>query len=155
MYLLRENARLSDEQIARRLGLPVDEVRSIVAQLEHDKIIVGYKAIINPELLDEEVVDAMIEVRVTPKRGHGFDHIAKRIYGFPEVQTVYLMSGGSDFLVFIQGKSIKTIAKFIAEKLSSLEDVVGTTTHFVLKKYKQDGVILHEEEVPNRLAVTP
>jgi DNA-binding Lrp family transcriptional regulator len=155
LHLLRENARLSNEQIARRIAAPVERVATAIEDLEETKAIVAYKAIINPELLSDETVEALIEVKVTPKRGHGFDEIARRIGGFPEVQHLYLMSGGSDFLVFVEARSIKDVARFITEKLATQEDVQETTSHFILKHYKKDGTMLHDEGPSCRLAVTP
>lgn len=155
LHILRNNARLTNEQIARRVGVSADEVSQIIEQLEETKALVAYKAVINREALQEPIVDAMIEVRVTPKRGHGFDEIARRIGGFPEVSSLYLMSGGTDFLVFVEGPSIKEIARFITEKLAAQEDVQATTTHFILKEYKRDGTVLADEGPSCRLAVTP
>lgn len=155
LQLLRENARLTNEQIARRVGLPVERVATAIEDLEEQKAIVAYKAIINPELLSDDTVEAIIEAKVTPKRGHGFDEIARRIGGFPEVQNLYLMSGGSDFLVFVEARNIKEIARFVTEKLATQEDVQETTTHFILKHYKKDGTVLHDEGPACRLAVTP
>jgi DNA-binding Lrp family transcriptional regulator len=155
LHILRDNARLTNEQIAHRVGSTPQEVATIIAELEATKAIVGYKAIVNPDVIDETTVEAIIEVNVTPKRGHGFDEIARRIALFPEVQSVYLMSGGSDFLIFMEGPSIKEIAAFVTETLATLEDVQGTTTHFVLKKFKKDGVLLREEVPATRLAVSP
>jgi DNA-binding Lrp family transcriptional regulator len=155
LELLRHNARLTDEQIARRVGAETCDVTAIIEELERSKTIVAYKAIVNPDVLDTQVVEALIEVTVAPKRGHGFDAIARRIGGFPEVRSLYLMSGGSDLLVFMEAPSIKEIASFVADKLATQEDVKSTTTHFVLKEYKKDGVMLAAEEPVQRLAVTP
>ncbi len=155
LHILRNNARLSNEQVARRVGVSAEEVSQMVEQLEENKAIVAYKAVINREALQEPTVEAMIEVRVTPKRGHGFDEIARRIGGFPEVSSLYLMSGGTDLLVFVEGPGIKEIARFITEKLAGQEDVQSTTTHFILKEYKRDGTVLADEGPSCRLAVSP
>ena len=155
LHILRDNARLTNEQVARRVGATEADVARVVSELEASKAIVAYKAIVNPDVIDETTVEAIIEVNAAPKRGRGFDEIARRIALFPEVQSVYLMSGGSDFLVFMEAPSIKEIAAFVTETLATLEDVQGTTTHFVLKKFKKDGVLLHEEVPAVRLAVTP
>ncbi len=155
LHMLRANARLTDEQIARRLGLSVEEVRETITHLEDSHAIVGYKAIVNPELVDDGLVDAIIEVKVVPKRGHGFDQIAKRIGGFAEVKSLYLMSGGTDFLLFMEAPSIKEVAYFVTEKLATQEDVQSTTTHFILKVFKKDGTVLHGNDLPERLAVSP
>jgi DNA-binding Lrp family transcriptional regulator len=153
--LLRENARLTNEQLAARLGLSTSEVKQLLDELESNRVIYGYKALVNLEALGEEIVEAVIEVHVTPTRGEGFDGIARRIYRFPEVRSLYLMSGGSDFLLFMEAKSLKDIAKFVTEKLATMEGVKETQTHFLLKKYKQDGVALDGEEAVERLPVTP
>jgi DNA-binding Lrp family transcriptional regulator len=153
--LLRDNARLTNEQLAARLGLSTSEVKQLLDELESNRVIYGYKALVNLEALGEEIVEAVIEVHVTPTRGEGFDGIARRIYRFPEVRSLYLMSGGSDFLLFMEAKSLKDIAKFVTEKLATMEGVKETQTHFLLKKYKQDGVALDGEEAVERLPVTP
>lgn len=154
LHLLRENARLTNEQLARRMGATPQDVADAIEELESQKAILGYKAIVNPEALGEDRVEAMIEVKVTPKRGQGFDEIARRIGGFPEVKSLYLMSGGSDLLIFVDGGSIKEVAYFVAEKLSNQEDVQSTVTHFVLKEYKKDGTMLSDEGPACRLPVT-
>jgi len=155
MELLRENARLTNDQLAARLGLSTSEVKQLLDELESNRVIYGYKALVNLDALGEEIVEAVIEVHVTPTRGEGFDGIARRIYRFPEVRSLYLMSGGSDFLLFMEAKSLKDIAKFVTEKLATMEGVKETQTHFLLKKYKQDGVALDGEEAVERLPVTP
>lgn len=155
LSLLRENARLSNEQLAARLGISAEEVTKLIADLEAAGVIFGYKALINPEAIGEELVEAVVEVHVTPTRGEGFDGIARRIYRFPEVRSLYLMSGGSDFLVFMEASTLKEIARFVTEKLATMEGVKETQTHFLLKKYKQDGVALEGEETVSRLPVTP
>lgn len=155
LRMLMENARLPAEKIAKRLNVTVDVVDSIIEDLEKSKAIVAYKAIINPDIEDDCHVDAIIQLKVVPKRGHGFDEIARRIGGFPEVKTLYLMSGGTDFIVFMEAPSIKHIARFVTEKLATLDDVQSTMTHFLLKKYKKDGAVLSGAEPIERLAVTP
>lgn len=155
LHMLRENARLSDEQIARRIGVTPQQVKETIEELEESKAILAYHAILNPEMREEGVVEAIIEVKVTPKRGQGFDTIARRIGGFPEVKSVYLMSGGTDFLIFMEAPSIKQIAGFVTDKLATQGDVQSTTTHFVLKEYKKDGMVLVDEGPSCRLAVSP
>lgn len=155
LELLRDNARLSNKQIAQRLGMTENEAAAAVEDLEKMRAVLAYKAIVNPDIYEEQVVDAIVEVKVRPRRGSGFDDIARRIYSFPEVQSLYLISGGMDFLVFLQARTLKDIGRFISEKLSTLEDVQSTGTHFALKKYKKDGVLLHGADAPERLPVTP
>jgi DNA-binding Lrp family transcriptional regulator len=155
MAILRENARLTSSQLAARLSISTEQVEQLLAELEASRAIYGYKTLINPEALGEEIVEAVIEVHVTPTRGEGFDGIAKRIYRFPEVRSLYLMSGGSDFLLFMEAQSLKEIAKFVTEKLATMDGVQETQTHFLLKKYKQDGVPLDGEDSVERLPVTP
>jgi len=155
LQILRVDARLSNEQVARRVGLSTDQVAQAIEHLEDTKTIVAYKAVINREAMQDTAVEAMIEVKATPKRGKGFDELARRIGGFPEVTNLYLLSGGSDFLVFVEAPTIRGVASFVTEKLATLEDVQGTTTHFVLKEYKRDGTLLADEAPVCRLAVTP
>ncbi len=155
LQLLRQNARLTDEQIAARIGATPDEVRTVIKELEKSRVLLGYTIVMNPETSPEEPVEAIIALKAVPKHGHGFDEIAHRIGGFPEVRSLSLMSGGVDFLVFIEAPSLKEIARFITEKLATIEDVQSTTTQFVLKKYKKEGVMLEEEAPACRLAVTP
>lgn len=146
---------MKPDQIAVMLDLDEEEVARRIEKLEKDGVIVKYHTLINWEKSGEEFVTALIEVKVTPQRGSGFDSIAERIYRFPEVKAVYLMSGGFDFTVFIEGKSMKEVALFVATKLATIENVQSTATHFVLKKYKQEGVILDDQEKDRRLVVSP
>lgn len=157
LHILEENGRLDAETIAAMMGLSTEEVKKTIAQLEKDNVILKYPALINWDLIDgNSVVKAMIEVKVTPQRDVGFDHIASRIYKFPEVKSVYLMSGAYDLSVIIEGKSIKDVALFVSEKLSTIDSVVSTSTHFILKKYKHDGVIFDgRKEDDKRMIVTP
>ena len=130
-------------------------MEAVIRSLEAQKIIVKYPALINWDKLDQEQVEALIGVRVTPQRDEGFDAIAERIYRFEEVKSVYLMSGAFDLMVMVNARSMKQLAFFVAEKLSTLEHVLSTATHFVLKKYKSEGVILEERRGDNRLVVSP
>lgn len=156
LHILEENSRRSLDTIATMLDTSVEEVKETVAKLEQEKVIIKYPAIVNWQKVDEDdLVTAMIDVKVTPKREVGFDDVAERIYRFPEVQSVYLMSGAYDLSVVIEGKTMRQVAQFVSEKLSALDSVLSTTTHFILKKYKHDGVILEQPEDDKRMVVTP
>jgi DNA-binding Lrp family transcriptional regulator len=156
LHILEENSRRSAETIATMLDTTVEDVKETIAQLEKAKVIIKYPAIVNWEKVEQDdLVTAMIDVKVTPKREVGFDDIAERIYRFPEVQSVYLMSGAYDLSVVIEGKTMRQVAQFVSEKLSALDSVISTTTHFILKKYKHDGVILEQPEDDKRMVVTP
>lgn len=154
LKLLAENSRLSAEQIALFLNLDVESVKKEIARLEEEKIILKYGAIVNWEKTEEKSVSAIIEVKVVPQRDVGFDQVAARIYRFPEVKSLLLLSGTYDFLVTVEGKDLHEVARFVAEKLATLENVQSTVTHFVLKKYKLDGVIFEDEEEDRRQVVT-
>lgn len=155
LKLLEHDAKIKPERIATLLGLSEEEVKKQIAELEESKAIVQYKTIIDWEKAGEDVVYAFIEVKVTPEREVGFDAVARRIYRFPEVHSLYLISGDYDLSVIVEGKTMKEVAYFVAEKLATLEHVQSTATHFVLKKYKVDGEILGEAEKVERLPVTP
>ena len=155
LSILRQEARTPVEQIAKRLGRTVPEVEAQIRQLEKDRVILGYQAILNPEKCEDGLVIGIVEVKLTPERGTGFDAIAERIYKFTEVKLCYLVSGNYDLLVILEGRSLKEVAAFVSERLACLEHVSGTTTHFILKKYKDFGVIMSEAEQVERLAVSP
>ncbi|ERI07058.1 Lrp/AsnC family transcriptional regulator [Aneurinibacillus aneurinilyticus] len=156
LHILEENSRRSAETIATMLDTTVEDVKETIAKLESEKTIIKYPAIVNWEKVHaNDLVTAMIDVKVTPKREVGFDDVAERIYRFPEVQSVYLMSGAYDLSVVIEGKTMRQVAQFVSEKLSALDSVISTTTHFILKKYKHDGVILEQPEDDKRMVVTP
>jgi len=155
LEILTDDARTSLGQIAAMLGLSEDAVQAAIAGLEEQRIILKYPALINWEKVDVEEVEALIEVRVTPERDHGFDAIAEQIYRFEEVRNVYLMSGGYDLLVMLKSSSLKKLALFVAQKLSTIDGVLSTATHFVLKRYKSEGVILDEKTEDRRLKVSP
>ncbi|MFH1561806.1 MAG: Lrp/AsnC family transcriptional regulator [Nitrospirota bacterium] len=155
LKILERDAKATPEKIATMVGISSAEVSAKIKELEDKGIIVQYKTIINWEKTGEEVVYAFIEVKVTPERDVGFDSVAKRIYKFPEVHSLYLLSGTYDLSVVVEGKSMKDIAYFVAEKLATLDNVQGTVSHFMLKKYKIDGKVLEPEEEDKRLAVTP
>lgn len=153
--LLRHNARASTADLAKELDLPEATVIRQIAELERDGVILGYLAVIDPQKLTGAAVTAIIEVRITPERGGGFDRLAARIARFAEVQSCYLMSGGYDLLVVVEGNTLQQVATFISEKLSTIKGVISTATHFRLKAYKENGVALQRQEGPQRLAVAP
>jgi len=155
LEILAEDARCDTGKIAIMTGKTVHEVEEAIARLEKERIILKYPAMVNWDRVREDVVQALIEVRVTPQRDEGFDAIAEKIYRFEEVKSVYLMSGAYDLLVIVEGANIKQLAIFVGEKLSTIEHVLSTATHFVLKKYKQDGVIMEKGQEDDRLQVTP
>jgi len=155
LELLKEDARRDAALIATLLGVSEGEVRQAIAEMEEEHIIVKYGTVVNWIKVDEDKVTALIEVQITPERGRGFDAIAERIYLYPEVKSVFLMSGGYDLLVEIEGHSLREVASFVSSKLSTLESVLNTKTHFILKKYKQDGVIFEEHEGDHRLLISP
>jgi len=155
LELLKEDARRSAELIATMLGAGRAEVEAAIAELEADKVIVKYATVVNWSKVDDEKVTALIEVQITPERGRGFDAIAERIYLYPEVKSVYLMSGAYDLLVEIEGSTLKAVAAFVSNKLSSIDRVLSTKTHFILKKYKQDGIIFEDHEDDQRLLISP
>ena len=146
LKLLDENARLSNEQMAVMLGMTPEEVAAEIDRLEKQGVIRGYKTVINWDKTQREYVTALIELKVTPKRDLGFDEIAHTIAAFEEVQDVYLMSGGFDVAVMLNGRTFQEIAMFVARRLSPLDSVISTATHFVLTRYKDGGVILNSEE---------
>lgn len=153
--LLREDCRLPLEKLAVMLGVSTEEVAETIDSLERRRVILHYAPTINWDLTDRERVEAMIQVSVTPQRDMGFDAVARRIYRFEEVKSVYLMSGGYDLLVLVEAKSLKELALFVSSKLSTLEMVTGTQTSFVLKRYKEEGVIFDGSQFDNRLVVSP
>lgn len=153
--LLESNARLTESEIAVMLKMDEQEVRDRIRELERNKAILRYITLINWEKVGEEKVSAIIEVRITPQRDVGFDAVAERIYRFPEVRSVRLLSGTYDLGVCIEGKTMKEVSHFVATKLSTIDGVISTSTHFVLKTYKQDGVIIEDDEEDRRLVVSP
>jgi DNA-binding Lrp family transcriptional regulator len=155
LALLQKDARLRAEQLASMLNTTPEEVRARLAAWEADGTILGYQAVMDPEKADDEGVMAMIEVRVTPERGGGFDRIAERIAKFDQVVSCWLMSGGHDLVVVVRGNDLREVARFVAEKLSTLEGVISTATHFQLKVYKQDGFLSRSSSEGGRLAVAP
>lgn len=155
LAILEQDALATPEKISLLLHLPVEEVRATIKKLEQDKIILGYRALIDNDRANRERVRAIIEVKVTPERDGGFDRIAKRISRFREVQTCHLMSGSYDLLVVVEGKDLKSVATFVSEKLATIAGVLSTATHFMLKPYKEAGTLFVTEEQQERLAVTP
>ena len=155
LQLLRQNARAKTSDLARELNRPEAIVSAQIAELEERGIILGYQTVIDAQKRGVELVTAMVEVSITPERGGGFDRLANRIARFAEVQSCYLMSGGYDLLVVVEGRTLQEIAAFISEKLSTIKGVISTATRFRLKAYKENGVSLTREEKPQRLAVTP
>lgn len=154
--ILEQNARATTEQISTMVDKPVSEVERIIKQAEKDGAILKYKAIINWTKLGEGDIWALIEVRVTPQRGVGFDAIAERIYQFPEVYSAYLVSGTYDLAILVKGKNMQEISSFVTEKLAPLERVQSTVTHFLLKRYKENGETFHlPKEINKRLPITP
>ncbi len=155
LSIIEKNSRIELRALAILLGEQETDVINEMEQMEKEGIICGYHTLIDWEKTNVEKVNALIEVRVTPQRGHGFDSIAERIYKYPEVHAVYLISGGYDLLVSLEGKSLKEVSNFVSDKLSTLESVLSTATHFILKKYKDHGTILDRKEVDERIQVTP
>ena len=155
LHILERDARTSPDDIAAMVGASPEEVRRIIRECEEKKIIRRYKTIVDWERAGEDDVLAFITVRVSPAREVGFDDVAARIYRYPEVLAVYLVSGGYDLQVVVRGPDLKDVAMFVAEKLATVDRVVSTATHFLLRRYKEDGEILVEHEEDRRLAVTP
>jgi DNA-binding Lrp family transcriptional regulator len=153
--ILQDDCRLPLEKIAVMTGSSLEEVAGAIQDLESRKIILKYSPVINWDRTDRERVEAMIEVRVTPQRDMGFDAIARRIYRFDEVKSVFLMSGSYDLLVLVEARTLKELAAFVSGKLSPLETVTGTATSFVLKRYKEEGVIFDQDESDRRLVISP
>ena len=155
LRLLQQDANTSREDLARLLNLSVEETNARIAALEKEGVIRGYQAIVDRERLDKNTVTAFIEVRITPERGGGFDRIAHRIAKFDQVVSCYLISGGYDLLVVVEGGSLREVASFVSEKLSTIESVISTATHFRLKTYKENGVLFTSDVPEDRLAVSP
>ncbi len=153
--ILRNNAKESPETMAKMLGVELAEVNAAICRLEAEGVIRGWQAIINEDLVPQEHVTAVIEVRVTPEREGGFNRIAERVSKFDEVEAVYLMSGAYDLLLFVSGKNLISVARFVSEKLSTIHGVLSTATHFRLKTYKQNGVLMAKPCEDARLVVSP
>lgn len=155
LAIIEKNSRIDLKELAVILGAEEIDIVNEMATMEREGIICGYHTMIDWEKTDIEKVTALIEVRITPQRGQGFDNIAERIYKYPEVNSVYLISGGYDLLVTLDGKSLKAVSSFVSDKLSTLDGVLSTATHFILKKYKDHGTILNKKEEDTREMITP
>ncbi len=150
----KEKGSVSQAKIAQMLGVEEQEVADSIKKLEKENVIVGYKTIVNWDKTDKDVVTALIELRITPQRGEGFDKVAERIYKYPQVTSLYLMSGAYDLAVTIEGKSMKEVALFVAQKLAPMDSIISTATHFVLKKYKEEGIVFEDDEKDTRQVIT-
>ena len=155
LSIMEKNSRIDLKELAIRLGEEEIDIINELQKLEDERIICGYHTLVNWEKTSIEKVTALIEVKVTPQRGQGFDRIAARIYNYPEVRDVYLISGGFDLLVTLEEKSLKDIARFVSEKLSTLDSILSTGTHFILKKYKDHGTIIDEQVKDEREVISP
>ena len=155
LSIIEKNSRIDLKELAIILGTEETEILNEMEKMEQEGIICGYHTLIDWEKTNVEKVSALIEVRVTPQRGLGFDNVAERIYRYPEVNAVYLISGGYDLLVSLEGKSLKEVSNFVSDKLSTLDYVLSTATHFILKKYKDHGTILGKKDTDERIQVTP
>ena len=154
LTFLEKNSRIDLAELAVMLGSSEEVIAAEVAKMQEEGIICGYHTLIDWEKTNAEKVTALIEERVTPQRGQGFDSIAERIYNYPEVQSVYLISGGYDLMVILEGKTLREVSSFVHSKLSTLDTVISTATHFILKKYKDYGTILHEKRKDERMPLT-
>ena len=154
LTFLEKNSKINLKELAIMLGSSEEVIAEEVMKMEQERIICGYHTLIDWEKTSVEKVTALIEVRVTPQRDQGFDKIAERIYNYPEVQSVYLISGGYDLMVILEGKTLREVSGFVSNKLSTLDTVISTATHFILKKYKDYGTILDEKEKDERMLVT-
>ena len=152
---LEKNIRIDTRELAIILGEEESAVTEEIKKMEEEKVICGYHTMIDWDKTDTDYVTALIEVRVTPQRGQGFDSIAERIYKYPEVRAVYLISGGYDLMVILEGKSLKAVSQFVSDKLSTMDSVLSTATHFILKKYKDHGTIFDKKTKDERMLVTP
>ena len=150
LNVLTEDARITPKKIAAMLSVTEEEVKACIADMEKSGLLVKYTAIINSEKTEENKVEALIEVKVSPKKKEGFDGIAKQITSFPEVKAVYLMSGAYDLAVFIEDKTLQQVARFVSERISTFDGVISTATHFILKKYKIEGIMTEKEDVDYR-----
>jgi DNA-binding Lrp family transcriptional regulator len=155
LKLLHENAALKPAQLSKMLNIPEADVAKKIKAYEDDKVILGYRAVLNEEKTGDEIVRAVIEVKITPERGGGFDRLAERIAKYSEVHSCYLMSGGYDLLVIVEGRNLREVATFVSEKLATVQGVISTATHFMLKTYKEQGVLMSGESNEERLAISP
>ena len=155
LKLLHDNAALKPSQLAAMLNQTEADVAAKIKSYETEHIILGYRTVLNEEKIGVEIVRAVIEVKITPERGGGFDRLAERIAKYSEVRSCYLMSGGYDLLVIVEGNNLREVATFVSEKLATIQGVVSTATHFMLKPYKEQGVLMTREQNEERLAVSP
>lgn len=155
LAVIEKNSRIDLKELAVILGVEEIDVVNEMAAMEAEGIICGYHTLINWEKTSIDKVSALIEVRVTPQRGEGFDNIAERIYKYPEVRSVYLMSGGYDLMVILEGKTLREVSSFVSDKLSTLDTVLSTATHFILKKYKDHGTVFGQKKEDEREMITP
>jgi DNA-binding Lrp family transcriptional regulator len=155
LKLLQENAALKPAQLARMLNLPETDIAARIKAYEESQVILGYRAVLNEEKIAQDIVRAVIEVKITPERGGGFDRLAERIAKYAEVRSCYLMSGGYDLLVVVEGTNLREVATFVSEKLATIQGVISTATHFMLKVYKEQGLLIHLESNEERLAISP
>ncbi len=153
LTFLEKNSKIDLKELAIMLGSSEEVIANEVMEMEKEKIICGYHTLIDWDKVSVDKVTALIEVRVTPQRGQGFDNIAERIYNYPEVRSVYLISGGYDLMVILEGKTLREVSAFVSNKLSTLDTVISTATHFILKKYKDYGTILNNKEVDERIPI--
>ena len=153
LNILTEDARISHKKIAAILSVTEEEVEAAVTALENEGILVKYTAIVNDEKTEDSVVSALIEVKVTPKKKEGFDGIAKQIASFPEVKSVYLMSGAYDLAVMVEDRTLQQVSRFVSERISTFDGVISTATHFILKKYKIEGVVTEKQDADNRICI--
>lgn len=155
LTFLEKNSRIDLKELAVLLGSDEITIANEIAKMEQEKVICGYHTLIDWDKTSTEKITALIEVRVTPQRGQGFDSIAERIFNYPEVRSVYLISGAYDLMVILEGKTLKEVSGFVSDKLSTLDTVLSTATHFVLKKYKDHGTIFDKKVKDERMLVTP
>jgi DNA-binding Lrp family transcriptional regulator len=155
LKLLRDDASLKPAQLAQMLNLSESDVATRIKSYEKDQLILGYRTVLNEEKIGVDLVRAVIEVKITPERGGGFDRLAERIAKYSEVRSCYLMSGGYDLLVIVEGNNLREVATFVSEKLATIQGVVSTATHFMLKAYKEQGVLMTRELNEERLAISP
>ena len=155
LTFLEKNSRIDPKELAILLGSDEVTIMNEIAKMEEEKVICGYHTLIDWEKVSDEKVTALIEVRVTPMRGQGFDSIAERIYNYPEVRSVYLISGAYDLMVILEGKTLREVSNFVSDKLSTLDSVLSTATHFILKKYKDHGTAFAVKKEDEREMITP
>jgi DNA-binding Lrp family transcriptional regulator len=155
LKLLRENAAIKPDQLAMMLNIPESQIAARIKSYEDEQVILGYRAVLNEEKIGADTVRAVIEVKITPERGGGFDRLAERIAKYSEVRSCYLMSGGYDLQVVVEGANLREVATFVSEKLATIQGVLSTATHFMLKIYKDQGMLISEDKNDERLSISP